>query len=135
MADVFEDRLKGSWEHLSGRQQLAGKLDVAPDRKFIGFDSYKQAIDCLKPGDVAIFATPLAFRWVHFQYAIEKGVNVFMEKPLGADGAASRRLLALGDEAASEESEGRRRAHVPPRPPPPGAARSGSPTGRSATSS
>jgi hypothetical protein len=30
-------------------------------------------MDCLKPGDVAIFATPPAFRWVHFAYAIQKG--------------------------------------------------------------
>ena len=36
----------------------------------------------LKKGDIAIFTTPLAFRWVHFKYAIEKGLNVFMEKPL-----------------------------------------------------
>ena len=58
-----------------------------PDnRKFVGFDAYKNAMDCLKPGDVAIFATPLAFRWVHFDYAIKKGLNVFMEKPLTADG-------------------------------------------------
>ena len=35
------------------------------DRKFIGFDGYKKAMDCLKPGDIVIFTTPLAFRWVH----------------------------------------------------------------------
>ena len=40
----------------------------------------------LRPGDVAIFATPPAFRWVHFTYAIEKGINVFMEKPVTVDG-------------------------------------------------
>ena len=43
------------------------------DRKFLGFDAYKQAMDCLKPGDVAIFATPLAFRWVDFAYAHRQG--------------------------------------------------------------
>jgi predicted dehydrogenase len=31
-------------------------------------------------------STPPAFRWVHFTYAIAKGLNVFMEKPLTADG-------------------------------------------------
>ena len=39
-------------------------------------------MDCLKPGDVVILATPPAFRWVHFTYAIQKGLNVFMEKPI-----------------------------------------------------
>src|SRR5665213_2122187 len=90
MADVFLDRLKDSYHTLTGHKDIAGKIDVPEDRKFIGFDAYKHAIDVLKPGDVAIFTTPLAFRWVHFTYAIEKGVNVFMEKPLSADGVASK---------------------------------------------
>jgi predicted dehydrogenase len=36
---------------------------------------------------------------VHFQYAIEKGLNVFMEKPVTADGPSSRRMLKLNEEA------------------------------------
>jgi predicted dehydrogenase len=56
----------------------------------------------LRPGDVAIFATPPAFRWVDFQYAIEKGVNVFMEKPVTVDGPTSRRMLQLADEATKK---------------------------------
>src|SRR5581483_9138370 len=70
---------------------------------FIGFDGYQKAMDCLKPGDIAIFTTPLAFRWVHFTYAIQKNLNVFMEKPLTADGPTSRRMLKLA-EAASEKN-------------------------------
>src|SRR4029077_19014872 len=66
------------------------------------FEAYKQAMDVLSPGDVAIFATPLAFRPVMFEYAIKKGLNVFMEKPLSSDGAASRRLLTLADEASAK---------------------------------
>jgi predicted dehydrogenase len=101
MADVFDHRLKGSYEALK-REKIADKVDVSPDRKFIGFDGYKRAMDCLKPGDVAIFTTPLAFRWVHFTYAIEKRLNVFMEKPLTADGPSSRRMLKLAEEATAK---------------------------------
>ena len=43
-------------------------------------------------GDIAIFTTPLAFRWVHFRYAIDKGINVFMEKPLIADGVSAKKM-------------------------------------------
>ena len=100
MADVFEDRLNGSFETL--KRECGDNVDVPQDRKFIGFDAYKKAMDCLKPGDVAIFTTPLAFRWVHFTYAISKGLNVFMEKPLTADGAASRRMLKLAEEASAK---------------------------------
>jgi hypothetical protein len=48
---------------------------------------------------VAIFATPPAFRWAHFKYAIEKGVNIFMEKPLSVDGPTAKRMLELNEEA------------------------------------
>jgi predicted dehydrogenase len=95
MADVFENRLKTSHHSLSNK--YGDKVAVPEDRRFIGFDGYKQAIDCLKPGDVAIFATPPAFRWVQFKYAIEKGINVFMEKPLTVDGPSTRRMLELGE--------------------------------------
>ena len=56
-------------------------------------------MDCLKPGDVVILATPPAFRWVHFAYAIEKGLNVFMEKPVTVDGPTSRKMLALAEKS------------------------------------
>ena len=102
MADAFGDRLLQSYKGLTGDGRLAEKIDVPQDRKFTGFDAYKGAMDCLKPGDVAIFATPLAFRWVHFQYAIQKGLNVFMEKPITADGPTSRRMIKLGEEASAK---------------------------------
>ena len=63
------------------------------DRQFIGFDAYQKAMDCLRPGDVVILATPPAFRWVHFTYAIAKGLNVFMEKPITVDGPTTRQML------------------------------------------
>lgn len=100
MADVFDHRLKSSYETLKRKHK--DQVDVPEDRKFIGFDAYKGAMDCLKKGDVAIFTTPLAFRWVHFKYAIEKGLNVFMEKPLTADGPTSRRMLKLAEEASAK---------------------------------
>ena len=53
-------------------------------------------MDCLKPGDVAIFATPPAFRWVHFTYAIQKGLNVFMEKPVTVDGPTTAQDAEAG---------------------------------------
>jgi predicted dehydrogenase len=101
MADAYQDRLDSSYLRLMADFFLAAKAHVPKERQFVGFDAYKKAMDCLRPGDVVIFATPLAFRWVHFTYAIEKGLNVFMEKPLSADGAASRRLLALAEQATA----------------------------------
>jgi predicted dehydrogenase len=97
MADVFDDRLKSSYEDLA--KEYRDKVDVKCEHKFIGFDAYKHAMDVLKPGDVVILATPPAFRWVHFSYAIEKGLHTFMEKPITVDGPTTRRMFALGEEA------------------------------------
>lgn len=98
MADVFPDKLAQSYEALV--KQHEKQVEVPDDRKFIGFDAYKHAMDCLRPGDVVILATPPAFRWLMFQYAIEKGLHVFMEKPTTVDGPSSRKMLALAEEAS-----------------------------------
>jgi predicted dehydrogenase len=100
LADVFENRVRGSAAHLKDR--FPKQADVPPDRQFVGFDAYQKAMDCLKAGDIAIFTSPLAFRWVHFGYAIKKGLHVFMEKPVTADGPTSRRMLKLAEEAKAK---------------------------------
>ena len=97
MADVFEQKLVRSYESL--KRRFGERCDVPAERRFVGFDGYRKAMDCLKAGDVAIFATPPAFRWVHFTYAIQKGLNVFMEKPVTVDGPTTRRMLELAKEA------------------------------------
>ena len=113
MADVFEERLSRSHEALkSAATRIQGSADtwvtgfeatqveVPPERRFLGFDAYQKAMDCLKVGDIVILTTPVAFRWVHFTYAIARGLNVFMEKPISVDGPTTRKMLQLGEEAA-----------------------------------
>jgi len=100
MADAYEDRLRSSHRGLS--RAAGSRMDVPEERRFVGFDSYRKAMDCLRPGDVAIFATPPAFRWVHFQYALQKGLNVFLEKPVTVDGPTSKRMLKLAEEATAK---------------------------------
>ena len=100
MADVFDRKLSDSYDAI--KRECGDKVDVPQDRKFIDFDGYKKAMDCLKPGDIVILTTPPAFRWVHFTYAIQKGLNVFMEKPVTVDGPTSRRMLKLAEEATTK---------------------------------
>ena len=98
MADLFEHRLQGSLKGLSGG--FKDKIDVPPERQFVGFDAYKKAIGCLGPGDVVLLTMHAAFRPMMFEYAVGKGVNVFMEKSFATDSPNTRRLLK-----AAEESE------------------------------
>jgi predicted dehydrogenase len=102
MADVFQNRLDDSFGALKKDGNVGGLVEVAPEQKFIGFDAYQKAMDCLKPGDIVILTTPPAFRWVHFAYAIQKGLHVFMEKPLTVDGPTSKRMLKLGADATAK---------------------------------
>ena len=102
MADVFEKNLTASHENLSKDANNAKKMDVPEERRFVGFDGYKKAMDSLRPGDVVILTTPPAFRWVHYPDAIEKGLNVFMEKPVTVDGPTTRRMLSLNDKAIAK---------------------------------
>ena len=99
MADVFDDNLNRSHEVLMKDKVLSEHIDVPPERRFIGFDGYRKAMDAMNPGDIAILTTPCAFRWPMFEYAVEKGLNVFMEKPVTADGYASRKILEINEKA------------------------------------
>ncbi len=100
MADVFDQRLESSLNNLKqGREK---QVEVPPERRFIGFDGFKKAMDSLDKGDLVLLATPPAFRPIHFEYAVQKGLNVFMEKSFAVDGPGIRRVLANGQEAAKK---------------------------------
>jgi myo-inositol 2-dehydrogenase / D-chiro-inositol 1-dehydrogenase len=97
VADVFEHRAQGTLANL--KQGHEKQLEVPPERQFIGLDGYKKAIDSLDKGDVVLLTTPPAFRPIHFEYAVKKGVNVFMEKSFAVDAPGIRRVLKTGEEA------------------------------------
>ena len=65
------------------------RVDVPPERQFLGFDAFKKAIEVC---DVAILATPPGFRPMMFEEAVRQGKNVFMEKPVASDAAGVRKV-------------------------------------------
>ena len=81
------------------KQQFPDKVDVPAERQFVGFDAYRHAIDLLRPGDIALCTTRAYIRPVHVEYAVSKGINVFMEKPFASDPGGLHRLLRAGEEA------------------------------------
>ena len=115
MADVFPERLRLS--HQSLEEQFTAQVDVPDERRFIGFDAYRRAIDTLDRGDVVLLATPPAFRPLHLEYAVDRGVHVFMEKSFAVDAPGVRRVLAAGRRAAENNVKiagGLMERHYPP---------------------
>lgn len=100
-ADVFPDRMAGSIKTLS--QQFSEKIDVPPERQFLGVDAYKKAIDVLDKGDLVLLTTPPAFRPIHLEYAVAKERHVFMEKSFAVDAPGIRRVLKAGEDAKKND--------------------------------
>jgi predicted dehydrogenase len=99
MVDVFEKNLENSHRNLSKAHPT--QVQVPPEHRFIGFDGYKKAMDLLKKGDVVILTTPVAFRNIMFEYAIQKGLHVFMEKPTTVDGPGTRKMFELAKKSVA----------------------------------
>ena len=97
MADIFKKRVEG--RHGVLKKMFGDQVDVPKERQFIGLDAYRKAIDCLRPGDVVLLTTHAAFRIPHMEYAVEKGVNVFMEKDFAVDPGGVQKILRLGEAA------------------------------------
>jgi len=100
MADAFRDRLDKCYKTLtkedtsedSGTKgNVRNRVDVPEERKFTGFDAYKNAIAF---ADVVILATPPGFRPLHFEEAVKQGKHIFMEKPVATDPAGIQKVLA-----------------------------------------
>ena len=108
MADAFADRLEGSLAELNtgsagsynlkkGGSGFGSAIEVPPERRFVGLDAYRKAID--SGVDVVIITAPPGFRPMHFDYAVAAGKHVFMEKPVATDAAGVRRVLAAAETA------------------------------------
>lgn len=99
MSDAFSDRLEKAYTSLS-KMFPSGKLNVKPSHKFVGFGSYKKAIDA---ADVVILTTPPGFRPQHFEYAVSQGKHVFMEKPVATDVAGIKKVLEAAKVAKTKK--------------------------------
>ncbi len=95
MGDVFGDSLQRCLRGLKGQHK--DKVDVPPERQFIGLDAYKHVLD--SDIDMVILATPPGFRPLHFEAAVNAKKHVFMEKPVAVDPAGVRRVLKANQEA------------------------------------
>ena len=117
MADLFADRVETSLDLLQkgvdarydreAHQAQASVIDVPPERRFVGFDAYRKAID--SGVDVVILATTPHFRPAQFAYAVSRNVHAFIEKPVAIDAPGVRTVLEAAAAAKAKEHQSCRR--------------------------
>jgi predicted dehydrogenase len=96
LGDVFQDKV----DELADKLKKEKNIDIPSDKRFVGLDAYKQVID--SGIDILIDCTPPFFRAEHFKYAVEKGKNCFLEKPLFVDAVGYRTVMATAKQAQAK---------------------------------
>lgn len=105
VADAFQDKIDGTGKRGAGlpkiQQQLeklgkSSQIDVPKSRQFVGFDAYKGVVDQC---DLVVIATPPGFRPIHFEYAVQQGKHVFMEKPVCVDAWGFNKIIEAAKQA------------------------------------
>ncbi len=99
MADAFPEPLDNSLRAISS--QCPDQVDVPPERRFVGLDSFQKAIEC--DVDMVLLCSPPGFRPAHFEAAVRAGRHVFMEKPVAVDAPGVRRVLAANQLAKEKK--------------------------------
>ncbi|MFM8358638.1 MAG: Gfo/Idh/MocA family protein [Verrucomicrobiota bacterium] len=89
VGDIFPEPAQGAIRGL--KEQFGSRIQVTPDSTFSGLDAYRKVID--SGVDVVLLASPPGFRPFHLRYAVEKGKQIFCEKPMATDGPGIRHVM------------------------------------------
>ena len=99
VADAFADQIENGLANIIQEfgDQASVRVDVPPERQFVGFDAYQKLLD--SGVDVVILATPPHFRPAHLQAVVAAGKHCFVEKPVAVDAPGVRSIMATCDAA------------------------------------
>jgi len=117
VADAFREPIDSALNSIAREASKKDQsiIDVPEERKFVGFDAYKQLL-ALPDLDLVVLASPPGFRAIHFAAAVERGVHIFAEKPVAVDGPGVRQVLAAAEVAKQKNLKigiGLQRHHQP----------------------
>jgi len=96
MGDTFRDQIQSSLNLLRNEAAIRDRLDVPPERQFVGLDAYERVLPLV---DVVVLTTPPGFRPIHIRAAVAAGKHLFAEKPVAVDGPGVRIVLEAFEEA------------------------------------
>lgn len=99
LADIDEKQIDNSIKSLSTK--FADRVDVKPDKKFVGLDAYQKLLD--SGVDVVLLATPPGFRPLHLTAAVNAGKHIFCEKPMAVDSVGYHMAMAAVNKAKEKK--------------------------------
>jgi predicted dehydrogenase len=99
IGDAFADQIDYYIKVIQREPDVAQRVDVPPERRFVGFDAYRHVIDA---ADVVLLCTPPGFRPLHLQAAIDAGKHVFMEKPVAVDAPGIHKIMETCERAKAK---------------------------------
>ena len=97
MADIFQDRVDDKLKSFQENGEITKQVDVKPDHKFVGIDSYKEILKT--DIDILIHGTTPYIRPVHIMAAVDAGKHIFTEKPAAVDAPGIRLFLKAAKKA------------------------------------
>ncbi len=94
LGDLVPDRIESSLQRLN--KAFPERIKVTPERRFTGFDNYREVCAC-PDVNLIVTAAPPGFRPIHLRAAVEAGKHIFMEKPVAVDPVGVRSVIASSD--------------------------------------
>jgi myo-inositol 2-dehydrogenase / D-chiro-inositol 1-dehydrogenase len=101
VADAFEDSLDKGLQLMQKQKDVADRVVVDAEHRFVGFDGYKGVI--ASDVDVVLLATPPHFRPMQLKACIDARKHVFAEKPVAVDAPGVRSVLQTTEEARKKD--------------------------------
>ena len=99
LGDTFADQIAACLVSLTETPDVAARVHVDEDHRFVGFDAYRGVIES---SDVVLLATPPHFRPLHVRAAVEAKKHLFVEKPVATDPAGVRSMMASAASAREQ---------------------------------
>jgi myo-inositol 2-dehydrogenase / D-chiro-inositol 1-dehydrogenase len=104
VGDILQDRIDACLKNLGDPESIAPELmprvQVPPDKRFVGFDALEKLL--ASGVDVVLLATPPHFRPAQIEACVAAGKHIFAEKPVAVDVPGARRVIAAAREAKAK---------------------------------
>ncbi|MFH1740758.1 MAG: Gfo/Idh/MocA family oxidoreductase, partial [bacterium] len=102
LTDAFPDRLEAAKNALDARLVEKGRPKIDKKRLYPGMKGYEELL--VSGVDAVLITSPPFYHPEHIEAAVEAGVHVYTEKPVGTDVYGCKRVIKAGEKAEGKLS-------------------------------